>query len=61
MHMAQVAWNALALLAFQLRGRKDLDDRPKVSAKELAELREAIGVHLKKMRRKTSKNCKKRR
>jgi hypothetical protein len=30
MHMAQVAWNALALVAFQLRGRKDLDDRPKV-------------------------------
>lgn len=26
-HMAHVAWNALALLAFQLRGRTDLDDR----------------------------------
>lgn len=55
MHMAQVAWNALALLAFQLRGRKDLDDRPKISKQELAQLREAVDIHVKKMRRKTSK------
>ena len=27
-HLAQVIWNALVLLAFTLRGRKDLDDRP---------------------------------
>ena len=27
-HLAQVVWNALALLAFTLRGQKELDDRP---------------------------------
>lgn len=28
LHLAHVAWNALALLAFTVRGRIDLDDRP---------------------------------
>lgn len=27
-HMAHVAWNALALVAFTFRGRTELDDRP---------------------------------
>ena len=27
-HLAQVAWNALVLLAFCLRGQRELDDRP---------------------------------
>lgn len=51
MHMGQVAWNALALLMFQLRGRKDLDDRPKISKQELAQLKKAIS----KQQRKSSK------
>ena len=29
LHLAHVTWNALALLTFTLRGRTDLDDRPK--------------------------------
>lgn len=27
-HLASVAWNALALLAFEIRGLKEFDDRP---------------------------------
>lgn len=27
-HQASVAWTALAMIAFQMRGRHDLDDRP---------------------------------
>lgn len=27
-HMAHASWNALVILAFTLRGRADLDDRP---------------------------------
>lgn len=29
LHMAHATWNALALLTFVVRGRTDLDDRPK--------------------------------
>jgi len=51
-HMSQVAWNALALLAFQLRGRTDLDDRPKFSLKR-------VKKYKKKMKKQAKKKAKK--
>ena len=54
MHMAQVAWNALALVAFQLRGRTDLDDRPDFSQclKKVRRMKKKVSKRRKQSKRK---------
>ena len=33
-HLAHVAWNAMVLLAYQLRGMDEFDDRPEIPKRE---------------------------
>lgn len=37
LHLAHVAWNAITLLAFAVRGRTELDDRPAYGQAEVIE------------------------